>query len=116
MAKPVEDIDIFPERLAEAIGDKRVHKMNLQHADVVSAPTLRRYLSGDAMPNALVLARLASYLEISSDYLLGLSSIKTLPPRWIFYDGEAICSNCGNRGNTWYSYCPTCGKAMNVEL
>ena len=116
MAKPVEDIDIFAERLAEVIGDKHVHKMDLQHADVVSAPTLRRYLAGEAIPNALALAKLASYLEVSADYLLGLSSIKTLPPRWIFDDGEVICSYCGNSGNTWYSFCPTCGKEMNVEL
>lgn len=116
MAKPVDNIDIFCERLAEVLGDKHVHKLELERANVVSAPTLRRYLSGEAMPNALVLAKLASYLEVSADYLLGLSSKKSLPPRWIFDADGPVCSYCGSSGNTWYSFCPTCGKEMNVEL
>lgn len=116
MAKPVDDIDIFQERLAEVLGEKHIFKMTLQHANVVSAPTLRRYLSGEAIPNALALARLASYLEVSTDYLLGLSSISKLPPRWIFKDGECRCSHCSNQGQTWYNYCPTCGKEMNIDI
>ena len=115
MTEPVKNIDIFPQRLGEALGDAHAFNLDLQRREIVSAPTLARYLKGDRIPDALVLARLASYLEVSADYLLGLSSVKKLPARWVYHTDGYRCSHCSNKGIPTYRYCPTCGKEMNIE-
>ena len=115
MKQEVSNIDIFPKRLGEALGDAHAFNMDLQRREIVSAPTLAKYLKGDRIPDALILAKLASYLEVSADYLLGLSSVKKLPGRWEKEGNNYICSHCGNKGLNHYRYCPTCGTEMNIE-
>lgn len=116
MKRVIDNIDIFPTRLAEAIGNAHVFNIEFERNDILSVPTLKKYLTGAKYPDALTLARIATYLDTSTDFLLGLSSVKTLPGRWIVVDDKScVCSNCGCPGKNTYRYCPTCGKEMNLE-
>ncbi len=110
-ASPVD----FYKRLKEACKDKGITFNQLERDGVCSAKTIIYYSTHNGMPTAQVLQRLCSYLGVSCDYLLGLSNVRDIPPQWIFYEGECICSNCGNRGETTFLYCPSCGKAMSVK-
>lgn len=114
MKHEVDNIDIFPARLAEALGQAHAFNISLQRDGIVSAATLKKYLEGTRIPDALILAKLASYLEVSSDYLLGLSSVMELPARWMPIGEEFRCSHCENKGKQYYKFCPTCGKEMNT--
>lgn len=110
------DIDIFADRLADLMYDRKVTATDLEEAGVVVKSTLYKIIRKVHAPHTLTVARLATYFDVSADWLLGLSNIKKPSvPRWIFEDGECICSNCGGSGMGHYHYCPTCGKEMDVE-
>jgi len=58
-----EEIDMKQVTLAKAIG--------------VTKPTMSRYVSGETIPNAYVLSKIADILKTSTDYLIGRTNIRT---------------------------------------
>src|ERR1700694_2576249 len=62
-----------PERLKEAREKKRLSQRDLCELSGMSEPQLSRYENGKAEPSLRYLEVLAKYLEVTSDFLLGLS-------------------------------------------
>lgn len=68
-------LKIFAERFGELRGDKT----QAEFADFIgiSRPTIGFYENGERLPDALVLKTIAEKCNVSSDWLLGLSDVKT---------------------------------------
>ena len=106
----------FAKRLRDLLFEMNISLTDLERANVCSQNAARKYIACERIPRADVLQRLCALLNVSSDYLLGLSDIKGLQNKWIFVDGECRCSHCGGRGETTFEWCPNCGEKMNVLL
>lgn len=94
----MEKNDIFPVRLADAINMRGVtQKWLAEHAYTTEA-TISRYIKSVNSPAILtILADIASALNVSSDYLLGLTNIpnakETIPEEF------RILASCVNRAS-----------------
>ena len=65
---------IFGRRLKQALIEKNVQQKTLADALKISDKTMSSYVHGNANPTLLGLAKIAKYLNISADFLLGLSN------------------------------------------
>ena len=76
------DMQLFAERLCTARHHKQLSKVDLATAAHVKAPHLLTYLEKGQKPgvHAGTLLQLAQALDVSTDYLLGLTDDPT--PRW----------------------------------
>ena len=111
-AKP----EIFPARLKQLMVERELIPADFYHDGVIGQEIVRRYLEGQHSPTAYSLARIATYLNVSVDYLLGLSDCRTLPPKWIEgKDSAVMCSHCHGAGLSTFKYCPNCGRQMQVD-
>lgn len=76
----MDDIDvgdvktIFGKRLKQALIEKDVQQKTLADALNVSDKTMSSYIHGNANPTLKGLAKIAKRLNISADFLLGLSN------------------------------------------
>lgn len=67
--------EVIRARIAEAIKNSGLSQTEIAKRIDVKQPTVGQYLSGRALPSLETLAKLCTVLEVSSDYLLGLSDI-----------------------------------------
>ena len=70
------DIDKFSYRLIVLMEDFNMSQVDLAKKIGISNVTLSRYLSGDRIPRLDVITKIASALNVSIDYLLGISDKK----------------------------------------
>lgn len=109
------DDDIFAERFSKILAEQKVTKYAIR-ADVgISDSSIYGYISGERVPSGKNLQVLCSYLGVSADYLLGLTNEVDTPLKWIFKDGECRCPYCDGCGDSWYQYCPNCGKLILID-
>lgn len=82
----------FADRLRGLIDKSDPHITQAQLAEIigVSAGALSKYLSGDRAPTAEVLENCAAYFNVSTDYLLGISSFAPDNDQKL-----AVCSQTG---------------------
>lgn len=92
------DNNVFIKNLSKLIEDKKTeNKTQNQIADEIGISTgaLSKYLNGNATPKADVLYLLAKYFNVTTDYLLGLSDVKTTDPEL-----KNVCNYTGLNENT----------------
>ena len=68
----VETITKFQTRFNECLRYSNVKQIDLAHAVGVSKQCISDYKAGKSMPSLDTLYLLCEYLDVSSDYLLGL--------------------------------------------
>lgn len=66
-------MDIFTDRFNEVIKNEKVVQSELANEIGIARQCITDYKSGKSYPTIQTLRALCSYLEVSSDYLLGLS-------------------------------------------
>lgn len=95
MERKNERLPIFTERFRELQGDRS----NTEFADFlgISRQTVGFYCNGDRVPDALTLVKIAKKCEVSSDWLLGLTDIKTTDA-----DVQSMCKFTGLSDQTIY--------------
>ena len=71
------DIEKFSYRLNVLLDDNNMKQTELAKKVGTTNVTICRYLNGERTPRLDVVARIASYFNISIDYLIGLSDDKT---------------------------------------
>lgn len=69
-------LQLFRERLKSLRGEKSLQEA--AQALGISRATLGYYENGDRKPDIEILTKIANYYNVSSDYLLGLTNIKSL--------------------------------------
>lgn len=106
------DKGTFVERLNGLLWESHTSMAALSR-NICSKGTIENYCNGKNMPTSETLQKICQFFNCSCDYLLGLSSVKELPPQWVPFDEDVICSRCHSKGNVFYRYCPSCGREMN---
>ncbi len=74
------DLEKFSYRLIVLMEDFNMTQVDLSREIGISNVTISRYLSGDRVPRLDVIARIASFFDVSIDYLLGISDQKNDNP------------------------------------
>ncbi len=89
-------LPIFTERFRELQGDLS----NTDYADFlgISRQTVGFYCNGDRLPDVVTLLKIAEKCNVSTDYLLGKSDVKTTDP-----EIQAICNYTGLSSGTVFS-------------
>lgn len=62
---------ILSEKLIELRREKGVSQMKMAQDLGVDPSTVAKYETGDRLPDVLMLAKIADYFEVTTDYLLG---------------------------------------------
>lgn len=106
--------DVFPKRLRTAMEARNVKAADFE-LNCCHTTTINKYLYQKHLPNTYILRDIAVFLNVSADYLLGLSDEMESKPAWVWKDGECVCSKCNGFGETTFRYCPNCGERMNVR-
>ena len=70
----------FSKRLKEIREDKGYTQQELSEAIHVSSGTISHYENGTREPGTETIAQLADFLNVSADYLLGITNVN-LPPK-----------------------------------
>ena len=70
---------VFSDRLQGLTASNGLFKKQVAEGVGLPFMTYRRYASGEREPNASIVASLAKFFRVSSDYLLGLSDEPQLP-------------------------------------
>lgn len=68
----------FPSRLSEIMKERKVSQEKLAAALGVKRQTVSLYKTGQSSPNAEQLCKIASFFEVSADWLLGISDVKSV--------------------------------------
>jgi len=68
----------FPERLSDLINEKRINKNQLQKELNLNKSSILNWTTRGNIPSGDTLALLAKYFNVSVDYLLGASDIRTI--------------------------------------
>ena len=71
-------LEKFPERLKEIIGERDVTLRELVKRLNVSLGILSDWQNGNKKPKVESVIKLASYFDVSTDYLLGLTDIRSV--------------------------------------
>ena len=71
----------FPERLMELIKEKKITKNKLQKDLNLNKSSILNWTQRGNIPSGDTLSLLATYFNVSVDYLLGISDIKKVPIR-----------------------------------
>lgn len=66
---------VFPDRLQKALEDKGMKQNELADLSQTTEATISRYLRGDRAPHVDVLVEISKALNVSIDYLLGVTDI-----------------------------------------
>lgn len=72
--------DDFKNRLKILMENYPISQNKLQEEIGIQRQTIAKYLSGESVPDAEVLARFSRFFNVSSDYLLGLTDKPTPDP------------------------------------
>lgn len=59
-------------RLRETISQSGISQKEIAEKIGVSSQTVSKYMTGDVLPTLDTLAKLCDFLDVSSDYILGL--------------------------------------------
>lgn len=81
-------LPVFRDRFIELRGEMTQEQFSKKLG--IARPTVGLYESGDRIPNAVILKKIAEICAVSSDWLLGLSESKSLDP-----DIQAACQYTG---------------------
>lgn len=68
-----EDSLIFSQRIKEALNIRRFSQKEAAKAINVTQRTMSEYVNGKMQPTAPAIIKLAKFLDVSADYLLGLT-------------------------------------------
>jgi transcriptional regulator with XRE-family HTH domain len=71
--------DIFIKRLVELMEEKDMSQIQLSKLIGTTNVTISRYISGERKPRIEILENIAEALDVSADYLLGISNVRKLP-------------------------------------
>jgi transcriptional regulator with XRE-family HTH domain len=63
---------VFGERLADAMEDNGVTVEDMETDDIAVSSVINSYISGKSLPQLRTAVRIATYLNVSLDYLCGL--------------------------------------------
>lgn len=63
---------VFGERLADAMEDNGVTVEDMETDDIAVSSVINSYISGNSLPQLRTAVRIATYLNVSLDYLCGL--------------------------------------------
>lgn len=85
-----EEYKVFSERLCQLIEEKGITQNQLAEAIGKTRQTINGYTLGNTAPDSDTLIELSNYFDVSVDYLLGLSDVKTLDVQV-----KAICEYIG---------------------
>ena len=66
--------ETFADRLCNAIKERQFTQIKLAKLSGLSAQTISYYCNGERLPNTDILKQLATALNVSADYLLGIES------------------------------------------
>lgn len=80
----------FKDRLRELRIEKKCSVRSLAESLEKSESAIRMWETGKAKPDADTLIKLSDFFEVSTDYMLGISGVKTLDT-----DMQALCSMTG---------------------
>lgn len=69
---------VFSERLCQLIEEKGITQNQLAETIGKTRQTINGYTLGNTAPDSDTLIELSNYFNVSADYLLGLSNVKTL--------------------------------------
>ena len=70
-------LSIFSERLDDLISDRKMTAKQISLETGITESSLSSYRNNKGCPGADVVIKLAKYFQVSADYLLGLTSIKS---------------------------------------
>lgn len=70
--------DLFPTRLREIMSENRITQEGLAEKLGVTYRSVGTYCRGDVMPSGEMIVKIADALSVSTDYLLGVSDIRTI--------------------------------------
>ena len=68
----------FPRRLREIMREKKKTQQNVADAIGKTRQAVSYYADGSSSPDWEVIVKLAKYFDVSTDWLLGLSNVKTI--------------------------------------
>ena len=71
----------FAKRLRELIESTGVSQSELANSVGVTRQAINSYTLGNTVPNSDVLTNIATYFDVSADYLLGLSNVQSIDPK-----------------------------------
>ncbi len=69
----------FAKRLVELMEEKDISQVRLSELIGTTNVTISRYINGSRKPRIEIVEKMAEVLEVSVDYLLGISNVKSLP-------------------------------------
>lgn len=70
----------FAARLRKLLADTKTTQPMLAEAIGVSRQAIGQWKDGNTLPDVVALGRIAEYFNVSADYLLGLSDVKSIDP------------------------------------
>lgn len=68
--------EIFTSRLGQVIKEKGITQRELASKVGVTEVSMSRYIKGERVPSGPIVVNIAKELDISVDYLVGISSVK----------------------------------------
>lgn len=80
----------FPSRLSEIMKERKVSQEKLAQALGVKRQTVSLYKTGQSSPNVEQLYKIAQFFDVSSDWLVGLTNVKSRD-----IDLNAVCIKTG---------------------
>lgn len=88
--KPKEKFSIFSQRLSERLYRSYKNLNVIAEEMGITRQSLAQYRDGNNIPDALTLAKIADYFDVSADYLLGRTDVKSAN-----VDLKAVCEYTG---------------------
>ncbi|MEJ5965803.1 helix-turn-helix domain-containing protein [Flavonifractor porci] len=85
-----DDFKVFSERLSILMKERNLKQKDLADYLGVKRQTVSLYMTGQSMPDAELLKKIAVYFEVSADWILGLSDVKMVNA-----DVQSICRYTG---------------------
>ncbi len=73
-------MNIFSERLSQLMHEQQLTQEDIAKAVGKTRQGVGRWLNNDAVPDIITVGKLANYLDVSTDYLAGISDIKKHTP------------------------------------
>lgn len=77
MKKPSEQNSTFPTRFRELMDQTHTTQEKLSQICDVTRQAISQWRNGITRPDLLYLTKIAKYFSVSTDYLLGLTDVKT---------------------------------------
>ena len=72
-----DDFKVFSERLSALMKERNVTQEELAHELGIKRQTVSLYKNGQSTPDAAQLKKIATFFDVSADWLLGISNVKS---------------------------------------